>query len=77
MSRPAPARPHASASSPVPACAGEDATLVDVIDRLLARGVVVRGELWLTVADVELVYVGAQIVLASPEAIRGSWSAGR
>ena len=53
----------------------EDATLAEVIDRLLGRGVVVRGELWLTVADVELVYVGAQLVLASPEAIRKGWAA--
>ncbi|SEA36893.1 gas vesicle protein [Rubrimonas cliftonensis] len=68
---------HAASPAPAATCVGEDAALVDVIDRLLARGVVVRGELWLTVADVELVYVGAQIVLASPEAVRASWSAGR
>jgi hypothetical protein len=46
------------------------ARLVDVLDRLLDRGVVVRAEIWLTVADVDLVYVGADLVLASPETIR-------
>jgi hypothetical protein len=50
--------------------APQQPALADVIDRLLARGVVVRGDLWLTVADVELVYVGAQLVLASPDTIR-------
>lgn len=45
------------------------ARLVDVLDRLLDRGVVIRAELWLTVADVDLVYLGASIVLASPDAI--------
>lgn len=45
-------------------------TLCEVIDRLLARGVVIRGELWLTVADVELVFVGAHLALATPDAIR-------
>jgi hypothetical protein len=49
---------------------GPTATLADVLDRLLARGVVVRGEIWLTVADVELVYIGAQLVLVSPDALK-------
>ncbi|MEM8595047.1 MAG: gas vesicle protein, partial [Pseudomonadota bacterium] len=35
---------------------------VEVLDRLLDRGIVVRGELWLTVADVELVFIGADLV---------------
>jgi hypothetical protein len=52
--------------------APQQPALADVIDRLLARGVVVRGDLWLTVADVELVYVGAQLVLASPDTIRAA-----
>jgi hypothetical protein len=38
--------------------------LVDVVDRLFDRGVVVRGELWLTVADIELVFIGADLVIA-------------
>lgn len=41
--------------------------LTDVVDRLLARGVAVRGELWLTVADVDLVFVGLDVLIASPE----------
>lgn len=46
--------------------------LVDVLDRLLDRGVVVRGEIWLTVADVELVFVGADLVIASADKIRAA-----
>jgi hypothetical protein len=41
--------------------------LIDVVDRLLDQGVILRGDLWLTVADVELVYVGAKLILATPE----------
>jgi len=41
--------------------------IVDVLDRLLDRGVVVRGELWLTVADVDLVFIGADLVIASAD----------
>lgn len=54
----------------------DDPALVDVIDRLLARGVVVRGDLWLSIADVKLVYVGAQLVIATPEALRAAGNAG-
>ncbi len=52
--------------------------LVDVLDRLLDRGVVLRGEVWLTVADVELVFVGADLLVASAErmrAVREPWPA--
>ncbi|MGD1924495.1 MAG: gas vesicle protein [Paracoccaceae bacterium] len=41
-----------------------------MLDRLLDRGVVIRGELWLTVADVELVFIGADLVIASAERMR-------
>ena len=44
-----------------------DHRLVDVLDRLLDRGVAIRADLWLTVADVELVYIGLQAVIASPD----------
>ncbi len=47
----------------------QDSRLVDVVDRLLDHGVVLRGELWLTVADVDLVYVGLDLVLANPDRI--------
>jgi hypothetical protein len=47
----------------------EAPTLVDVLDRLLARGIVIRGEIWLTVADVELLFVGAHVLITSPDAM--------
>lgn len=50
--------------------AGPEERLVEAIDRLLDRGVVIRGELWLTVADIDLVFIGADLVLASPDTIR-------
>ncbi|MEO1678551.1 MAG: gas vesicle protein [Pseudomonadota bacterium] len=53
--------------SPDDAIRGGDVALVEVLDRLLDHGVVLRGELWLTVADVDLVFIGADLVLASPE----------
>ena len=40
-------------ATPSDALASSDARLVDVVDGLLRHGVVIRGEVWLTVADVE------------------------
>ncbi len=55
---------------PAEAFAGDNPALVDVLDRLLARGVVLRGEVWLSVADVDLVFIGLDLVLASPDTMR-------
>ena len=49
---------------------GADCTLLDVIDRVLDQGIVIRGELWLTVADIELLFIGADLVIASPDKMR-------
>ena len=45
-------------------------SLVDVVDTLLDCGVVLRGELWLGVADVDLVFLGLDLVLANPDTMR-------
>jgi hypothetical protein len=44
---------------------GEDITLVDLVDRVLNKGVVLTGDVTLSVADVDLVYVGLRVLLAS------------
>ena len=40
-------------------------TLVELVDRVLNKGVVVSGDITLAVADVDLVYVGLRVLLAS------------
>lgn len=47
--------------------ATNDGRLVDVLDHLLDAGIVLRGELWLSVADVDLVFLGLQAILANPD----------
>jgi hypothetical protein len=42
--------------------------LVDLLDRVLATGVVVSGELALSIADVDLVYISLRALLSSMEA---------
>lgn len=44
-------------------------SLLDLLDRLLEKGVVVDGEILLTVADIDLVYLGLKCVLASVETL--------
>jgi gas vesicle structural protein len=50
-------------------------TLLEVLDRVLNKGVVVAGDLVISVADVDLIYVGLRILLSSVETmerLRGS-----
>jgi hypothetical protein len=50
----------------------EDVALVDLIDRLIGGGVVVTGDIVLSVAGVDLVYVGLRLVLAPAHVVGGS-----
>ena len=40
-------------------------TLLELVDRVLDKGVVLSGDITLAVADVDLVYVGLRALLAS------------
>ena len=48
-----------------------DLTLLDIADRLLDTGVSLTGEATISVADVDLIYLGLDVVLASVEKMRG------
>ncbi len=43
----------------------QNVTLLDLLDRLLETGVVVRGDLTISVADVDLIYLQANVLLTS------------
>lgn len=45
----------------------DEVTLLEVLDRLLDKGVVLSGDITLSVADVDLVYVGLRVLLSSVE----------
>jgi gas vesicle structural protein len=45
--------------------AQHEVTLLELVDRVLNKGVVVHGDITLSVADVDLVYVGLNVLLAS------------
>jgi hypothetical protein len=40
-------------------------TLLELVDRVLNKGVVLSGDITLSVADVDLVYVGLRVLLSS------------
>ena len=46
-----------------------DVTLLELVDRLLDKGVVLSGDITLSVADVDLIYVGLRVLLSSVEAM--------
>jgi hypothetical protein len=45
----------------------EQVTLLDLTDRLLEKGVSITGDLVISVADVDLVYVNLKALIASVE----------
>ena len=57
--------------TPREALGSNQTKLVDLVDGLLHHGVVLRAELWLTVADVDLVFIGLDVLLSSPQKMRG------
>jgi hypothetical protein len=46
-----------------------DAALVDLVDRLLAGGVVLAGDVTIALADVDLVHVSLRALISSVETI--------
>jgi hypothetical protein len=54
----------------------DDVSLVDLLDRLIEGGVVLVGDVVLSVADVDLVYVGLRLVLAPAHKIHPSRAGG-
>jgi len=55
----------------------KDVTLLELLDRVLDKGVIVAGDLVISVADIDLIYVGLRVLLSSVETmerLRGSGS---
>lgn len=50
------------------AVASQQVALVDLLDRVLATGVVVTGEVTISIADVDLIYVSLEALISSVRA---------
>ncbi|MGA7617124.1 MAG: gas vesicle protein GvpJ [Thermoanaerobaculia bacterium] len=49
-----------------------DLTLLDTLDHLLDRGVVISGQAIVSIGDIDLLYLGLNVVLASVDTITGN-----
>ena len=50
---------------------GEEASLLDILDNVLTKGVVVTGDLVLGVADIDLVYLRVSAILCAADRVLG------
>jgi hypothetical protein len=48
----------------------EELSLLETIDHLLDRGVVIAGEAIVSIGDVDLLYLGLNVVLANVDAVQ-------
>ena len=48
----------------------EHISLCETLDRVLTKGVVITGEVVISVADIDLIYLGLRLVLTSVETAR-------
>jgi gas vesicle structural protein len=47
-----------------------DVTLLELLDRLLDKGVMLHGDITLAVADIDLVYIGLRAVVSSVSSLQ-------
>jgi gas vesicle structural protein len=47
-----------------------EATLLDLVDRAVDHGVILAGDITIAVADIDLIYMGLQVLLTSVERVR-------
>jgi hypothetical protein len=70
--------PSGAVADPGPVTAPREIALVDLLDRLLAGGVVITGHVTLSIADVDLVRISLNAVISSVRASMPSpWEGGR
>lgn len=51
-------------------CENEDITLLELLDRLLNKGIVITGDLILSIANVDLIYISLKLLISSVETLR-------
>jgi hypothetical protein len=54
-----------------PVLEGHEASLLDILDNVLTKGVVVTGDLVLGVADVDLIYLRVSAILCAADRVLG------
>ena len=49
----------------------EELALVDLVNRVLDKGAVISGDITISVAGVDLIYLGLNVIVSSIESMRG------
>jgi hypothetical protein len=49
----------------------KEMSLLELLDRLLDKGIAIYGDLMISIADIDLIYVGVRLVIGSIDTIRG------
>ena len=57
--------------------AAREVTILDLLDRVLDKGAILIGDITISVADVDLIYVGLKVLLSSMETAERMKSAAR
>jgi len=47
----------------------EDVTFLELLDRLLGKGIVITGDLVISIANVDLIYIGLKLLISSVETL--------
>ena len=47
----------------------KDITILELLDRVLNKGVILTGDIVISVADIDLIYLGVKLMLCSVETI--------
>ena len=47
----------------------KDVTLLDLLDRILDKGILLNGDITISVADVDLIYLGLKVLLSSVDTV--------
>lgn len=58
---------HDKSAGPLDIQKAREITLLEVLDKALNKGVIIGGDLVVSIADVDLLYVGIKILLSSVE----------
>lgn len=66
------ARKRRKDATAAPVLEGIDASLLDIVDHVLTKGIVLTGDLVLGVADIDLVYLRLSAVLCAADRILGA-----
>ena len=55
---------------------GHDLAILDLLDRVIEQGVILAGDVTISVADVDLIYLGLRVLLAPVERLPELMSGG-